>query len=127
MNQKKLYQCPYNKACQCAMDEPCMGCEDFKPSEPRVSEGEIEDNVHLYEKDEECEHDYVYKIMYDHSAADICTKCGLIKLQSHHPKPINEVENFITWLDDYTGALPDMIKKVGIRELYKAYKPPLKK
>jgi len=29
-----------------------------------------------------CEHNYVYKIMHDHTAADVCTKCGNIKLQS---------------------------------------------
>jgi len=25
-----------------------------------------------------CEHNYVYKILYDHTAADVCTKCGNI-------------------------------------------------
>ena len=29
-----------------------------------------------------CEHDYVYKILYDHTAADVCTKCGNIKKQT---------------------------------------------
>lgn len=28
-----------------------------------------------------CQHDYVYKILNDHTAADICTKCGHIKKQ----------------------------------------------
>ena len=28
----KLYQCPYEIACKCAMDEPCNGCESFKPN-----------------------------------------------------------------------------------------------
>jgi hypothetical protein len=29
MNQ--LYQCPYEPACKCKMDEPCPGCESFNP------------------------------------------------------------------------------------------------
>jgi len=29
-----------------------------------------------------CEHDYVYKILHDHTAADVCTKCGNIKKQT---------------------------------------------
>ena len=28
-----LYQCPYNNAVKCMMNEPCLGCEDFKPIE----------------------------------------------------------------------------------------------
>ena len=28
-----------------------------------------------------CLHDYVYKILYPHIAANICTKCGHIELQ----------------------------------------------
>ena len=24
-----LKQCPYNEACQCLMDDPCEGCEDY--------------------------------------------------------------------------------------------------
>ena len=28
-----------------------------------------------------CNHDFVYKILHDHAAADICTKCGYIKKQ----------------------------------------------
>ena len=30
----------------------------------------------------ECKHDYVYKIMADHTAADVCTKCKHIKKQT---------------------------------------------
>lgn len=29
-----------------------------------------------------CEHEYVYKILHDHTAADVCTKCGNIKKQT---------------------------------------------
>lgn len=29
----------------------------------------------------ECDHDFVYKTLHDHTAADICTKCGNIKKQ----------------------------------------------
>ena len=29
MANEKLYQCPYEKACQCSMSEPCLGCEEF--------------------------------------------------------------------------------------------------
>ena len=29
-----------------------------------------------------CDHDYVYKILHDHTAADVCTKCGSIKKQT---------------------------------------------
>ena len=29
-----------------------------------------------------CDHDYVYKILHDHTAADICTKCRNIKKQT---------------------------------------------
>ena len=25
----KLYQCPYEKACKCSMDLPCLGCETW--------------------------------------------------------------------------------------------------
>lgn len=25
----RLYQCPYEKACKCSMDEPCLGCETW--------------------------------------------------------------------------------------------------
>lgn len=28
---KKLYECPYNKAIKCDMTLPCRYCEDFKP------------------------------------------------------------------------------------------------
>lgn len=28
-----------------------------------------------------CDHDYVYKILFTHEAADVCTKCGFIKYQ----------------------------------------------
>jgi len=28
-----------------------------------------------------CDHDFVYKILHDHTAADVCTKCGIIKKQ----------------------------------------------
>ena len=28
-----------------------------------------------------CDHNYAYKILRDHSAADVCTKCGNIKKQ----------------------------------------------
>jgi len=44
-----------------------------------------EHNQHLTEQPiselSECEHDYVYKIMFDHTACDVCTKCGHIKKQ----------------------------------------------
>ena len=29
MNENELYQCPYEKACKCRMDEPCKGCETW--------------------------------------------------------------------------------------------------
>lgn len=29
--EKQLYQCPYNLAAKCNMENPCKGCEDFKP------------------------------------------------------------------------------------------------
>lgn len=29
MSDHKLHQCPYEKACTCAMDEGCDGCETF--------------------------------------------------------------------------------------------------
>lgn len=29
-----------------------------------------------------CDHDYVYKILHDHTAADVCIKCGNIKKQT---------------------------------------------
>ena len=32
-SKKKLYQCPHSKAVMCSMTEPCLGCEDFKPTE----------------------------------------------------------------------------------------------
>jgi hypothetical protein len=32
--------------------------------------------------DSVCDHDYVYKILHDHTAADVCTKCGNIKKQT---------------------------------------------
>lgn len=25
----EMYQCPYEKACHCKMDEPCKGCETW--------------------------------------------------------------------------------------------------
>jgi len=34
-----------------------------------------------------CNHNYVYKIMFNHDAADVCTKCGNIKLQNSRPAP----------------------------------------
>jgi len=29
MTSEKLYQCPYEQACKCVMNEPCLGCESF--------------------------------------------------------------------------------------------------
>ena len=28
-----------------------------------------------------CDHNWTYKILYDHTAADVCTKCGKIEKQ----------------------------------------------
>ena len=39
----------------------------------------------LPDEKEECEHDWMYKILHNHRAADVCTKCGKIKLQSNQP------------------------------------------
>ena len=29
-----------------------------------------------------CAHDFVYKILYDHTAGDVCTKCGYFQKQA---------------------------------------------
>jgi len=42
----KLYQCPYDKATTCDLNEPCFGCETF--SEFLIAQGEnsnVSDNV----------------------------------------------------------------------------------
>jgi hypothetical protein len=47
-------------------------------------QSEMQDILSAIELDnlqEECEHNFVYKIMHDHKAADICTKCKYIKFQ----------------------------------------------
>ncbi len=33
----ELKQCPYEKACQCKMDEPCQGCETLSESLNRTA------------------------------------------------------------------------------------------
>ncbi len=38
---KRLYQCPYEEACMCDMEEPCNGCETWAKS---VREGRIKHN-----------------------------------------------------------------------------------
>lgn len=55
-------------------------------------EGANEYLSHLEQQEgEECEHDWMYKIMHNHKAADVCTKCGKIELQG---KPEGEEKKF---------------------------------
>lgn len=52
----------------------------------------------------ECEHDYVYKILHNHKAADICTKCSHIKLQS------TETEKEVCPKCNNSGLVPADVK-----------------
>ncbi len=61
--------------------------DDLKKHE--VEESDIETLMPVIEEIErkrelvnaECAHVYAYKILYDHTAADVCTECGNIKKQ----------------------------------------------
>jgi len=33
----ELMQCPYDKACKCMIDKPCLGCESYSPYKSNVS------------------------------------------------------------------------------------------
>lgn len=41
MEDNALYQCPYEKACMCKMDEPCLGCEEFAVYLTKKEKGDI--------------------------------------------------------------------------------------
>jgi len=38
-------------------------------------------NCWCNERSNECNHDWMYKVLHDHRAADVCIKCGRIELQ----------------------------------------------
>lgn len=46
-------------------------------TQQQILNGEIRVNV-----ESDCDHDFMYKILFDHTGVDICTKCELIKKQS---------------------------------------------
>ena len=66
---------------------------------------------------------------YDENGYDFQPLIKLQRIEQHidmalkilQAKSKEEVENFFTWLDDYGEALPEMIKKVGIRGLLAAF------
>lgn len=43
-----------------------------------------------------CDHDYVYKILHDHTGVDVCTKCSHTKMHSK-PEPIKSDWSFKTY------------------------------
>ena len=59
-----------------------MTTEERESSSAEWRTGNLGNNVGLTNTSKlVCDHDYAYKILHDHTAADVCTKCGYIKTQ----------------------------------------------